>query len=1083
MRKLALVLVVALSAALLPAVAGAVPNGRVPAPIDPPVLRASGDTTALVHVVPEASLQDGVAAARRVGARIGTRYDSIGVFVAYASSGAFQSLALSDAIGFIEANRELELSTSTSHQATRGEALLDGSYPTLIDGAGVGVAIVDSGIDGTHPDLADRMAGNVKIVCASHATSVYVDPVLAPEQCIHPAGKVVVPMDDTDTPSAGGHGTHVAGIVAGTGRDSDGLYHGAAPGASLYGVSIGTAVTVENALDGLQWVLDNHDTVDPPIRVVNNSWGTDVHARYPEGGPQPGDFYYATWKLQDALVAAGVSVVQAAGNTGGNGSAATTSPQCVNQTPGIICVANYNDGDSGRRDGNIDGSSSRGQASADFVDTWPDVSAPGTRIVSTCRLTLPICSGSAETDGHIEDPPNRYARLTGTSMAAPHVAGIVAQLYQADPTLTPARVEEVIEDTAYKFIWGSDYSSVDPSNPDDATSFEKGHGLVDALAAVRFLREGQEPDPDPSPGWTPDPDPSLPPPGPAQSFYFHSTAGVHQADQLVGANTFDTTRPTRAAVSVDTPAFTGPANTDAMWTGVVEGPIQSLRLGFWQKSTDESTGSFGVFPLYQVTMEVGTGPATETYDLGIIDVETDGSELPTRVSHGFTHHFVADGPDPDGDRDRQPLSVDPLGRPVTLRIASTWFHHAGVILYDSAKFPSGFAVNPPQDCPEPGSSGGSITPAPAQRMFLHSSSRNGMIDAALGGSTFDASLPTNPADARFDDTPFIRNPIARASVDPNWSGSIDGVICNLQFDIWQKQVLDELVLNQAHYLVTLWVGDRRIDVPPIEVATPSNTADATRITFSIDQMLDEWGFPVPLMLDTTDEPVSIEIAGRYIDADVSTVIFYDSEARPSGFVVNEGFVSPPRTVGTELSFVDPPGSGEYSDETTFAALLVDAEGAPLPEEIVELAITGASWSATVTAQTSASGLATVPLRLNGEPGEYQVTVRYPGRAGFASSADSIGFVIAKEVTELDLVVDGNGSKRVLRARLTDSDEPLGIESRDIAFYSDGVYLATVATGSDGTASLIPPKQYQAGRRAYEARFAGDTYYVGSGAAS
>ena len=101
------------------------------------------------------------------------------------------------------------------------------------------------------------------------------------------------------------------------------------------------------------------------------------------------------------------------------------------------------------------------------------------------RVSLPLCSsvGSQVND--------EYFALSGTSMAAPHVAGIVAQMLQADPTLTPGEVEDQLEDTAHKFTWGSPYGRhVDSTNPDDESSFEKGHGLVDALAAVRGADSG-----------------------------------------------------------------------------------------------------------------------------------------------------------------------------------------------------------------------------------------------------------------------------------------------------------------------------------------------------------------------------------------------------------------------------------------------------------------------------------------------------------------------------------------------------------------------------------------------------------------
>ena len=434
-------------------------------------------------------MSDGLSAAHAAGLATGTTYAPIGVFVAYGGHDQIRAMGGDRAISHVEANAPIELFTDTSHRATRGTNVLEGEVTlpdgTRIDGSGVGVAVVDSGIDGTHPDLSSRMGSNVKILC-SVPTGAVASAATPFSECRGP--KVAVPMDDTDTPSLGGHGTHVAGIVAGTGEISGGRFHGAAPGATLYGVSVGTMLTVENALDGLAWVLENHDVVSPPIKVVNNSWGS----AYADYDPENATFHKATWLLQEALVAEGVTVVAAAGNSFGSGFAPTTVGECINPTPGIVCVANYSDGNSGTRDGNIDGSSSRGQW--DRPETWPDVAAPGTAIVSTCRVTLPVCALLDGSGGANEN----YASFTGTSMAAPNVSGIIAQLYQADPTLTPADVEDLLEDTAYKFAWGSEYGLfIDETNPQNSSSFEKGHGLVDVLSALRVTL-GLEGHPGPS---------------------------------------------------------------------------------------------------------------------------------------------------------------------------------------------------------------------------------------------------------------------------------------------------------------------------------------------------------------------------------------------------------------------------------------------------------------------------------------------------------------------------------------------------------------------------------------------------------
>ncbi|MDQ3981481.1 MAG: S8 family serine peptidase [Actinomycetota bacterium] len=397
-----------------------------------------------------------------LGLHVGTTYPMIDVFVAAGPEAALVELQDHPQIEGLEPNRPIELHTDTSHRATRGITVLAMKHDgRRIDGRGIGVAVVDSGVDGTHPDLVDRMGGNVRIVCTRPGFLVG-----TLTECGGP--KETLELDNTDT---GGHGTHVAGIVAGTGAASEGRYHGAAPGSTIYGVGMGTVAVVENALDGLRWVLDNHDKVKPRIRVVNNSWGSGYDPQN-YGDPET----RALTKMVEKLVDEGITVVFSAGNSGGDGTEVRTSLECTIPAPGVVCVANYDDGNTATRDGSIRSTSSRGVP--DDPSTWPDVSTPGTAITAACRRTYFSCADSAEGDD--------YATLTGTSMAAPHVAGIVAQLLQVRSSLTPAEIEDLLEDTAHKFEWGAPYGR-DPANRDDTSSFEKGHGLVDAWAAVRSL--------------------------------------------------------------------------------------------------------------------------------------------------------------------------------------------------------------------------------------------------------------------------------------------------------------------------------------------------------------------------------------------------------------------------------------------------------------------------------------------------------------------------------------------------------------------------------------------------------------------
>lgn len=435
----------------VPASAGLLDGDAEAAPVDHAVLDTDGTASALLHLADDTDVTTLRLAATSHGVALGSAFEAIDVVHATGPVSGLEALAGTGLVTWVEHDAAVTTFTETSHDATRGQEVLDGAVTlpdgTIIDGSGVGVAVVDSGIDDSHGDLAPNVVSNVKAI-----------PLVG--------GGVELPL--TDVISLGGHGTHVAGIVAGTGAASDGEVHGAAPGASLYGVSAGTLISVHSGLEALEWVLDNHDQVSPAIRVVNNSWGSTG-----DGTANPGS---ALGQMIDALVADGVTVVWAAGNSGGDGSAATTSPTCAQQTPGNICVAAYDDADAGIRDGAIADFSSRGTDGD--VSTYPDIAAPGANILATCRPYLPICATGLQTDLN-------YGTLSGTSMAAPHIAGIAAQLLQVDPTLTPAEVEDVLEDTARRIQEGPVLS--DPANPTTGTSFDAGHGLVDVRAAVEAL--------------------------------------------------------------------------------------------------------------------------------------------------------------------------------------------------------------------------------------------------------------------------------------------------------------------------------------------------------------------------------------------------------------------------------------------------------------------------------------------------------------------------------------------------------------------------------------------------------------------
>lgn len=305
----------------------------------------------------------------------------------------------------------------------------------------------------------------------------------------------------------------MAGIVGGVdvdvARGSQPLHlHGAAPGATLIGVSTGYTLSINSATLAFQWVLEHQrkpcaavtaqtgdlDPACPPIKVTNNSYGNP--------GGSASNANDVTVMLQRQLLTKGVVTVWAAGNDGGDGTGTgtgtpdsmgkptqTTNGPGMDPMGGILMVASYNDGGNGTRDGALSGFSSRGLAND--KTTWPDISAPGDLITSSCRAQLPVCSTGA---GPITGPgtgglPGDFNTISGTSMATPHIAGIVAQLFQAQPTATPAQIELAIENSAHKFTAGAPYTAdLTDRNATDTTSYDKGHGLVDVVGAVAQLR-------------------------------------------------------------------------------------------------------------------------------------------------------------------------------------------------------------------------------------------------------------------------------------------------------------------------------------------------------------------------------------------------------------------------------------------------------------------------------------------------------------------------------------------------------------------------------------------------------------------
>jgi len=327
----------------------------------------------------------------------------------------------------------------------------DYSHAIPFSGAGVTVEINDSGIDATHQDL---QFGTHVVQNTTGLTNLNSLDSMLPITYVEG-------VPNTDISS--GHGTHCAGIVGGSGARSNGLYRGVAPGAQLVGYGSGAVISILDAVGGLDYAATNQFSYGAPIRVVSNSWGTT--------GPfDPTDpVNVASYELYKR----GIVTVFAAGNDGPGED--THNPYA--QAPWVISVG------ASEKDAVLTSFSSRGKRGESGTFTmadgksWtyynlPTVVAPGVDIVSTRTATGALPPLAAQEDAATLDPAYLpfYTHMSGTSMATPHVAGIVALMLEANPNLTPADVRTILQRTA--------------TNMTGRLDWEAGAGHVNTYEAV-----------------------------------------------------------------------------------------------------------------------------------------------------------------------------------------------------------------------------------------------------------------------------------------------------------------------------------------------------------------------------------------------------------------------------------------------------------------------------------------------------------------------------------------------------------------------------------------------------------------------
>ncbi len=429
LRRGRVLVVAALAVLVLATGMGAVPRGTPAQPGMADTVRVIVQKTTAADPAPEVAV-------RRLGGQVTRALPIVAGFAATVPAAAVGELATLAGVRAVTPDDKVRVQGAADASPIRSVypkvVKADATWKRGVTGRGVTVAVLDTGVAAGLPDLAGRL------VPVRNDVTGRVEP------CKNLSGEL-------DCNDRYGHGTFIAGLVAGNGASSGGKWKGVAPEASILSVKVAGAdgaADVSNILAAIQWVVSFKDQYK--IRVLNLSLGTDSRQDW-----RLDPFNYAV----ERAWAAGMTVLVAASN---QGPAAGTITKPADD-PWVITVGSTDDrGTAGVNDDWLPDFSGRGPTAHGLAK--PDVAAPGAHVIS---LRAPGSTIDTRFPNYVD---GSYRQGSGTSMATGVVSGAAALMLQANPGFTPDRVKHALTATA------RNSASTDP--------MAVGAGVVDAYAAA-----------------------------------------------------------------------------------------------------------------------------------------------------------------------------------------------------------------------------------------------------------------------------------------------------------------------------------------------------------------------------------------------------------------------------------------------------------------------------------------------------------------------------------------------------------------------------------------------------------------------